>query len=163
MVDLIGDSLRNALCEQIAHEFYNANLYLFICAFLRNKGLDNLAKHFEGQQQEEMGHGMEFLNLLTDLNAQVTIPEIEGVGIGIDSIMDIATLYLNREILTTKSIYELKTMAMADNNSIVEEKMREMISKQQHEYAEATTFLDNASLCGDDWWKVKVWNDSCGG
>ena len=54
---LINESLRNALNEQIGHEFYNANLYLYMCAFLRNKGLDNLAKHFEGQHQEETGHG----------------------------------------------------------------------------------------------------------
>jgi len=46
---------------------------------------------------------------------------------------------------------------------VVEQKMREMIAKQQKEYAEATTFLDNAMLCGDDWWKAKVWNDSIGG
>jgi len=163
MISLIGDSLRNALCEQIAHEFYNANLYLFVCAFLRNKGLDNLAKHFEGQQGEEMGHGMEFLNLLTDLNADVTIPEIDGIAIGINSIMDIATLYLNREVLTTKSIDEIKKLAIQDNNPVVEEKMREMITKQQNEYAEASTFMDNAFLCGDEWWKVKIWNDSCGG
>jgi hypothetical protein len=51
-------------------------------------------------------------------------------------------------------------MAISEDNPVVEEKMREMITKQQNEYEEATTFFDNAELCGSDWWRVKVWNDS---
>lgn len=160
---LINESLKNAICEQISHEIYNANLYLYMCAFLRNKGLDNLAKHFEGQHEEETGHAKEFLNLLTDLNTDVVIPEIEGVSMPFETIVSLATAYLNREILTTTSIDEIKKSAILDSNPVVEEKMREMIAKQQKEYEEATTFLDNAMLCGDDWWKVKVWNDSKGG
>ena len=65
-MSLIGEDLRTAICEQIGHEIYNANLYLFICGFLRNKGLDNLAKHFEGQHGEETEHAKEFFNLLTN-------------------------------------------------------------------------------------------------
>jgi ferritin len=160
---LINDSLRNAINEQTGHEFYNANLYMFICAFLRNKGLDNLAKHFEGQHGEEISHGKEFISLLTDLNADVFIPEINEVNTLFISIVGIAQLYLDREILTTTSLGEILKLAIQDNNYVVEQKMREMIAKQQHEYAEATTFLDNAELCGEDWWKVKIWNDSVGG
>jgi ferritin len=160
---LINESLRNALCEQIGHEFYNANLYLHMCAFLRNKGLDNLAKHFEGQYEEEINHGKEFVNLLTDLNANVFIPEIDNIQMSFENILPLANAYLAREVLTTTSIDEIKKLAISDNNPVVEEKMREMISKQQKEYEEATTFLDNAILCGDDWWKCKVWNDSIGG
>jgi ferritin len=159
---LINESLRNALCEQIGHEFYNANLYIYFCAFLRNKGLDNLAKLFEGQHEEETGHGKEFVSLLTDLNADVFIPEIDEINIQIISIVSLAQLYLDREILTTTSLGEILKLAIDDNNYVVEQKMREMIAKQQKEYEEATTFLDNAILCGDDWWKVKVWSDSLG-
>jgi bacterioferritin B len=163
MTSLMNESLKAALCEQIGHEFYNANLYMFVCAFLRNKGLDNLAKHFEGQHEEETGHGKEFLSLLTDLNTDVFIPEIDEVNMQFISIVGLAQIYLDREVLTTTSIGELLKLAIQDNNFVVEQKMREMIAKQQKEYAEATTFLDNAMLCGDDWWKAKVWNDSIGG
>ena len=163
MTQLISDSLKAAINEQVGHEIYNANLYLFMSAFLKNKGLDNLAKHFEGQHEEEIGHAKEFVNLLTDLNTDVIIPEIDGVQIPFNNIVDLATAYLNREILTTTSIDEIKKLSIQSNNPVVEEKMREMITKQQKEYEEATTFLDNAILCGEDWWKVKVWSDSIGG
>jgi len=158
---LINESLRGAICEQISHELYNANLYLYMCAFLKNKGLDNLAKHFEGQHEEETGHAKEFLNLLTDLNADVIIPEIDGIQMLFDNILDLANTYLVREILTTTSIDEIKKLAILDNNPVVEEKMREMIAKQQKEYEEATTFLDRATLM-PEWWQCALW-DAAGG
>jgi len=157
---LISTALCSAICEQVGHEKYNANLYLFICGFLRNKGFDNLSKHFEQQHEEETGHSLKFFNLLTDLGADIIIPEIDAVDIKFNSITDIAQAYIDREILTTQSIEELKQMAISEKNSVVEEMMRDMIKLQQAEYEEATTFFDNAELCGSDWWKVKVWNDS---
>lgn len=162
MSELMTGTLRDIICEQIGHEIYNANLYLYICAFLRNKGLDNLAKHFEEQHSEETGHAKEFMSLLTDLNIPVIIPDIDGIELPFGTISQIASEYINREILTTASIDEIKKIAIQENNPVVEEKMRDMISKQQKEYEEANTFMDNALLCGDDWWKVKVWNDSVG-
>lgn len=158
---LIDESLKSALCEQIGHEFYNANLYLYFCAFLRNKGLDNLAKKFEGQHEEETGHGKEIVSLLTDLNTDVFIPEIEEINIQIISIVGLAQAYLDREILTTTSLGEILKLAIQNNNYVVEQKMREMIAKQQKEYEEATSFLDKASLL-PEWWQCALW-DAAGG
>lgn len=160
-MSLINESLRNALNEQIGHEFYNANLYLYMCAFLKNKGLDNLAKHFEGQHEEEIAHGKEFASLLTDLNADVYIPEINEISKSYENIIELATAYLEREKLTTNSINEIKKLAVQDDNPVVEEKCREMISKQQKEYEEATTFLDRATLMSE-WWQCALW-DAAGG
>jgi ferritin len=159
---LISDTLRNAICEEIGHEKYNSNLYMYICGFLRNKGLDNLAKHFEGQHLEEFNHSIEFFNLLTDLNADVIIPEIKEINLYFSNITDVAKAYLDREILTTESIDSIKQLAIIESNPVVEEKMREMISLQQNEYAEATSFMDKASLL-PEWWMCALWDASIGG
>lgn len=158
MMNLISPALTSAICEQIGHEIMNANTYLYICGYLRNKGLDGIAKHFEEQHAEEIGHSKEFFSLLTDLNAPVTIPEVDEVNSPIDTIMDIAKLYLEREILTTASINEIKKLAIQEDNAIVEEKMRDMISKQQKEMEEATSFVDMAIIL-PEWWMVKL-NDN---
>jgi len=159
---LISDTLRNTICEQIGHEKHNSNLYMYICGFLRNKGLDNLAKHFEGQHLEEFNHSIEFFNLLTDLNADVIIPEIKEVDIPFTNMVHVATVYLDREILTTESIDSIKKLAIEESNPVVEEKMREMIKLQQIEYAEATSFMDKASLL-PEWWMCALWDASGGG
>jgi len=154
---LISENLTNAICEQIGHEKYNSNLYMHICGFLRNKGLDNLAKHFEGQHLEEFEHSLEFFNLLTDLNGDVHIPEIDEINNTYTTMLEIASIYLSREILTTESIDSIKKLAMSEDNPVVEEKMREMISKQQVEYAEASSFMDKVLLL-PEWWQCALWD-----
>jgi ferritin len=161
-LQLISDELNSALCEQIGHEKYNSNLYLFIAGLLKNKGLDNLAAHFEGQHEEEFGHSKMIYEILTDLSSPVTIPEIDAVDKNFDNIIDIATLYVQREYDTTTSLDAIKKLAIEQECPVVEEFMRDMIHLQRNEYEESTTFLDKAQLTGGDWWKVMVWNDSIG-
>jgi len=152
------DSLAESIREQIVHEKFNANLYLSIAGYLKNKGLDNLALKFLQQHTEETEHSLILFNLLTDLNTDVIIGEIPEVSLQINNIMDIANAYLQREILTTTSLNEIKNQAIEDNNPVVEECIREMIKIQQHEYEESTTFMDKAEMTASDWKFVMLWD-----
>jgi len=150
-MNLISNDLVQVLEQQWAHETYNSHLYAYIMAFLKNKGLNHLAGLFFAQYKEEQSHATMILDLLTDLNADVTFPKIDGCSIKFGTIVDIANIYLEREILTTKSLDEIKVMAMDTGNPVVEERIRTMILLQQAEYAEATDFLDKATIIGSDW------------
>lgn len=161
-MELISNSLREAFCFQIAHERYNAAVYLYVSGFLKNMGLNNLGAHFMKQHDEEIKHSLSFFNFLVDLGVSIEIPAVDGFGTPFANISGIAKLYLEREVLTTNNINELKKLAIAEDNAVAEEFLRGMISEQQHEYSEATDFLDNATLCGDNWFNVKLWNDSLG-
>lgn len=158
MEKLISDGLVESLQEQLAHEKYNANLYLYIAGYLKNKGLENLAKHFEGQHDEENGHAKIIFDLLTDLNSDVIIKGIDEVSMPFNNIIDISDAYLNREIITTNSLNDIKNQAIEESNPVVEERMREMIILQQNEYAEATDFKDKAYITGGDWKFVLMWD-----
>ena len=155
---LINDDLIASLVEEIGQEKFNANLYLFIAGLLKNKGFDNLAKKFLDQHSEETEHSLIIFNLLTDMNAPVIIPEVGTIDVSFGSIVDVAVAYLDREILTTQSLDEIKKLAIDTNNPVVEERMREMIKLQQKEYEEATTFMDRAELCGSNWFNVLLWD-----
>lgn len=159
--NLISESLRVSLCEQLAHEKMNSNIYLMLAGFLKNKGLDNLAKIFEEQHVEEFEHSKLFYDLLTDLNAKVDIPEIDECICECQTVHDVASLYMERELLTTTSLNEIKKQAIDEENPVVEEFIREMIEKQQKEYSEATSFMDNAMMM-PEWWQVALWNNSIG-
>jgi len=158
MAQLISNELNSALCEQIGHEKFNSSLYLFIAGFLKNKGFNNLGSHFEEQHEEEFKHSKMIFDLLTDLNSPIRIPEINEVDLSFGTIIDIATAYLDREIATTKSLDEIKKLAIEEECPVVEEYMRKMLVLQQNEYAEATDFQDKANLAGGDWFKVLVWD-----
>lgn len=155
---LISENLTSALCEQIGHEKYNSSLYLYIAAFLKNKGFDNLGGHFEDQHKEEFEHSKMIYDLLVDLSASVYVPEIDEVNILFTTILDVANVYLQREMQTTESLNEIKKLAIEEDNCVVEEYIRDMIKLQQKEYSEATNFMDRAELAAGDWFKVLVWD-----
>jgi len=157
---LISDELAEALHQQIGHERFNATIYLYISSFLKNKGLNNIAKLFDSQHDEEIGHSKIIVDLLTDLGANVKIPQVDGCDMSIGSILDISSIYLNREILTTESLDEIKKLAMDIGNPVVEERIRYMITLQQKEYEEATDFSDKADILGSDWKAVLLWDAS---
>ena len=157
-IKLISDNLIDSLLAQWSHEKYNAHLYLYISSFLKNKGLNHLGSKFYNQYKEENEHSEMIINLLTDINADVTLSEIEEINISINSIMDIADKYLLREYETTTSLDEIKKMAIDESNPVVEEFMRKMIEMQRHEYEEATDFMDKAELTGNNWFNVFLWD-----
>lgn len=162
MKPLISDSLKDSLVNQIAEEKKNANIYLSIASYLNGKGLSNLAAKFEEQHSEETEHSIILYKLLSDFSVVFCVPEIDYYPLpDVISIQEIANLYLEREILTTESLDEIKRQAIDDVNPVVEERMREMIKFQQKEYAEATEFLDQANIL-PEWWQVALWNMSLG-
>ena len=158
MYNLISDELNSALCEQIGHEKYNSNLYLFIAGFLKNKGLNNLGGIYEKQHEEEFEHSKMIFDILTDLNSPVVVPEIDEINKPINSIMDIAVMYFEREVLTTASLDAIKKMAIEQECPVVEEALRDMIKLQRHEYAEACDFIDKAQLAGNNWFNTLLWD-----
>jgi ferritin len=158
---LISDELVSVIVEQISHEKYNANLYLYIASFLNSKGLSNIAKHFEGQFVEEEEHARILYNLLVDMGIHFPFPEIEGCSMEFSSMENLATAYFDREVITTQSLNEIKQQAMMEN-AIVEEKIREMILLQQNEMAEATDFSDKTENL-KEWWQVALWDIALGG
>lgn len=133
-----------------------------ISAFLKNKGLDKLAKHFDDQISEEHEHAKLIYDYLTDMNAQVDMLEVDKVDLKFNVISDIASAYLDREKLTTEDLIEEKDISIDDKDGVSEEFLRQMIDKQRAELEEANTFMDNVELCSDDWKFVKIWNDSIG-
>lgn len=161
MDKLISDGLASALVFQWAHEVFNSHLYIYIAGFLKNKGLDNLAKIFEGQYNEELSHAKMIFDFMTDLNADFQVPEINRVDVEINSMIDIAHHYLAREIVTTNSLDELKSLAEEDN-PVAEEFLRDMIKLQRHEYEEASSFLDKAEIVGNNWMNALIWDSSLG-
>ena len=162
MTALISQNLQDALIEQWGHEVLNSHIYAYMMAFLENGGYTNLAKHFSEQHEEEQGHASIILSLLTDLSTPFRVPPIPGYSPEFPTIVDFAQAYLEREIITTNNLDEIKELAMEESNPVVEERIRQMIILQQAEYDEATTFMDKAKVFGADWKSVMLWDAALG-
>ena len=156
---LISQDLCDSLCFQISHERFNAGFYMYVSGILQNKGFDNLSQHFINQIEEENGHAKLIYDFLVDMNAPISIKVVNEVQLSINTIMDIANAYLEREQETTKDLEAIKQLAVENNNGVAEEFLRQMIDMQRAELQEANTFTDNAELC-KDWSDVKKWSDT---
>ena len=151
MQNIISEALAEVLTAQWNHEITNSHIYLGMMTFLKGKGLENIAKLFEHQYEEEQSHAKMIVDFLTDVGAPFFPPSIPACNTKFNGIDDLARLYLDRELLTTKSLNEIKIMAIEEESPVLEEFLRKMISMQQVEYGEATTFLDKAEVIGADW------------
>lgn len=159
---LISPSVKEALVEQLGMELGNSSFYMRIAAFLNGKGLNNLAKHFEGQIREEREHAGIIYQLLVDLGEDFDIPEIDAASVNFNTFLELATAYLEREVDTTNSLKEIRIQSADEGEGgcpVVEIKMQEMLAKQQAELEEATTILDQAELL-KEWWQVLLFDRS---
>ncbi len=157
----ISEELHNALLNQWVEEKENSHTYLYIGAYLKNKGLDKMGKFFFDASLEEDGHAQSILKLLTDLNLDF-IPRMIGEQVfDCSSISLVADKFLQREMQTTQSLQEIKEIAMSDSSSgfdaVIEEHIRKMISDQQSELEEALSFKDKSELF-TEWWQVALWD-----
>lgn len=157
----ISEDLHNALLNQWVEEKENSHTYLYIGAYLKNKGLDKLGKFFFDASHEEDVHAQSILELLTDLNLEFIPRTITEQVFDCSTISLVADKFLQREMQTTQSLQEIKEIAIGDFSSgfdaVVEEHIRKMISQQQSELEESLSFKDKANLF-TEWWQVALWD-----
>ena len=157
----ISEDLYNALLNQWVEEKENSHTYLYIGAYLKNKGLDKIGSYFIESSKEEDEHSQSILNLMTDLNLDFQPRTIENMSFDCSTILKVAEKFVQREIQTTQSLQEIKELAMSETTSgfgsIIEEHLRKMIYQQQAEMEECLSFMDKAILF-DSWTNVAVWD-----
>jgi len=154
----VSSKLIGMIHDQIAHEAYNAHLYLKIATNLENMGLDNIAKHFHGQFEEENEHQAKFSEYLTDRNENVVMNPTPAVDVNPTDITDIAEKYLKQEQLTTKKIKDIAKVAWDEWDLLTFNFLEEMLKGQHTEEKEALTFRDQVKFIGSDKSALLLWN-----
>ena len=153
---LISDELKEALLDQWVEEKTNSSIYISIGAWFKNKGFDNLGKFFMDASLEEDGHAKQIVDIMTDLNIDFMVKEIPSFE-GVMDCTAVAGIFLSREEQTTDSLNELKKLSM-EENPIIEEFSRKMISQQQAEMEEALSFFDKVQIVGNDYKMLLLWD-----
>lgn len=157
----ISEDLHNALLNQWVEEKENSHIYLYIGAYLKNKGLDKMGKFFFDASHEEDEHAQSIVDLLTDLNLEFIPRAISEQIFDCSKISLVAEKFVQREMQTTQSLQEIKEISMNESLSgietIIEEHIRKMIANQQSELEESLSFRDKASILSE-WWQVALWD-----
>ncbi len=138
---LISEKINHAFNLQIGHEFGNAHQYVAIAAYFEREALFGLAKLFYTQALEERDHAMKFLKFLLDAGGMVALPGIPAPRCEFESAIEAAQQALDSELVTTRQINDLVTLASEEKNYIALNFLQWFLSEQLEEVSSAETRL----------------------
>ncbi len=147
---MLSKELEKALIEQLNREFHSSYLYLGMSVYCAREGYNGCASWFVVQYQEEVSHGMKLFKYLEEQDAHITLPEIKGVGVEFDSLMDVFKKSLAHERYMTKNLNELSDMAMKDKDHATYNLLQWYVTEQVEEEATVKGIIDNIKLVGDN-------------
>jgi ferritin len=143
---MLSQKLQNAFNEQINRELYSEYLYLSMAAYCYSLDLDGFANYFMVQTQEEHFHAMKMFNFVTDCGGKVILKPIAGPEVDFKSVIEIYEKTLGHEQFITKSINELTTLAMNENDHASVSFLKWFIDEQVEEEATVTKLLSKLRL-----------------
>jgi bacterioferritin B len=145
---LISDSLNKAINAQIGHELGNSNQYVAISAYFESECLFGLAKIYSTQANEEREHAMKFVKFVLDAGGKVAIPSIPAPRNDFKSADEAAQTAYDSEVLTTRQINELMTLAASEKNYIAMNFLQWFVAEQLEEVSSAQTRLSVIKRAG---------------
>lgn len=108
--------MREAYIKQISRELYSSHLYLTYASYFADLGLDGCEKFFRHSSDEEREHAILFYNLLIDRGEKVQLPQVDASAELPTSVLDAFMKLMENEIQVTKSIHNLYTLALNEND-----------------------------------------------
>jgi len=143
---MLSQKLQDAFNAQINKELYSEYLYLSMAAYCYTLDLDGFANYFMVQTQEEHFHAMKMFNFVTDCGGKVILQPIAGPEVDFKSIIEIYEKTLAHEQFITKSINELTSLAMKENDHASASFLKWFIDEQVEEEATVTKLLSKLKL-----------------
>jgi ferritin len=143
---MLSQKLQDAFNTQINKELFSEYLYLSMAAYCYSQDLDGFANYFMVQTQEEHFHAMKMFNFVTDCGGKVILTPIAGPEVEFKSILEIYEKTLAHEQFITKSINELTSLAIKENDHASASFLKWFIDEQVEEEATVTKILSKLKL-----------------
>jgi ferritin-like protein 2 len=159
-MQLISSELLALFNKKISLEVYNSQIYIKISNYLSNLGLDKIADFFKTQSMGEIDHRNLFIEYLNNRNCNVDILQVDSVIQNINSLQDIAILYVEREFETTKFIKSMVFQAFEEEDLITYDFLITIIKEQQEEEKLSLTFQDMVNNIGTEMSCWQIFNNT---
>ena len=152
---IISDKLSSLLQTQVSNEMRNRLAYKAMSSWAHIRGLKGIAKYFEDQAEDELGHHNKFLSYLAEANVQIQLPPIPVT----ESYMDcesIARAYTEIEARTTDEIDAMWEVAISDKDYGTQDFLQWFSREQVSEMAEAERFVNLVMMANGDLIKLDL-------
>jgi ferritin len=143
-------AVRDAMGEQIKHEFYSAYLYLSMAGSFEVANLTGFAHWMREQAREEMEHAVKFFDFLLDRGEQVRLQAIEAPPYAFRSPLDTFEQALEHEKEVTSLIHGLYELAVRENDYPAQVLLNWFVTEQVEEEKSATEIVERLRMAGED-------------
>jgi ferritin len=143
-------AVRDAMGEQIKHEFYSAYLYLSMAGSFEVANLTGFAHWMRAQAEEERAHAMKFFDFLLDRGEEVRLQAIEAPPNAFRSPLDTFEQALAHEKEVTSLIHSLYELAVRENDYPAQAFLNWFVTEQVEEEKSATEIVERLRMAGED-------------
>lgn len=110
---MINNEIATLLNEQVNAEFYASNVYLQMCAWAEDQGLDGAAGFFRAHSKEEREHMDKIFNYMAECGVPVTIGAIAQAPRDYQNLMEVINAAFAHEKKVTAMIKNIAKQAFA--------------------------------------------------
>ena len=138
---MTADRFVAQLNRQIGNEFAAHQQYVACAFYFDSLTMPQMAAFFYRQALEERDHAMMMAQYLLDSDAEVSIPAVEAPQCRFTSVVEPVELALSQERRVTEQIFELMSIARAENDFASEQFTQWFIKEQVEETATMSDLL----------------------
>ena len=146
----IKSEVRDALNEQIKHEFYSSYLYLSMAGSVEVAELPGFARWMRKQSEEEREHAMKFFDFLLDRGEHVQLQAIDQPPYAFRSPLDTFEQALEHEKEITSRIHQLYELSLQKNDYPAQVFLHWFVTEQVEEEKTATEVVERLRMAGED-------------
>ena len=147
---MLKDKIQNALNEQMNMEFYSANLYLAMSAWLNTRSLKGMAHWMRLQATEEQEHGMRFFDFIQDRGGNAIISAIDAPENNWDSRLQLFEAAWKHECHISNLINEIADLAVKEKDFATQSFLQWFITEQIEEESTVLDIVERLKLVGDN-------------
>ena len=142
--------VRDAIGEQIKHEFYSSYLYLSMAGSFEVANLPGFAHWMREQSEEEREHAMKFFEFLLDRGEQVQLQGIDQPPYAFRSPLDAFEQALEHEKEITAHIHRLYDLSVQENDYPAQVLLNWFVTEQVEEEKAAAEIVERLRMAGED-------------
>lgn len=143
-------AVRDAMEEQVGHEFYAAYLYLSMAGSFEAANFPGFAHWMRKQAKEEVEHATKFFDFLLDRGESVQLPAIDAPPSSFRSPLDAFEQSLEHEKKVTALINDIYGHAVRENDYPAQVFLNWFVEEQVEEEKSASEIVERLRMAGDD-------------
>lgn len=143
---MLNEKIADLLNKQVNAEFYASNVYLQMCAWAEDQGLEGAADFFRNHSREEREHMDKIFNYMAECGVPVTIEAIPKAQRDYDDLMAVINAAFEHEKHVTAMIKNIAKNAFENEDYTTFNFIEWFIAEQHEEEVLFSKVLSHAEM-----------------